>query len=258
MGDKEEGRAPLAVIPAIDILGGRCVRLRQGSYDDVKAYTADPVDMARRFAEAGARRIHVVDLDGADGRPETNREVIAKIRREAAATLEVGGGIRSEEVVEGLLEIGVDRLIVGTLLAKEPERVGAWVRRYGARFVAGIDAREGLVQIAGWRQGTELPALELAERAKELGLLSVVYTDISQDGMLSGPNTRETSALAEQAGIPVIVSGGISSMEDLVAIETSADPLVVGAIAGKAIYEGRLDLPKLFKRFPGPTEEVAW
>ena len=246
------------MIPAIDLLGGRCVRLRQGSYDEVERYAAEPVETAHRFVTAGAKRLHIVDLDGADGRTETNRPVIEAIRREVRVPLEVGGGIRSEAVVEGLLAAGVDRLIVGTLLAREPERVGRWIETYGPRFVAGIDARDGEAKVAGWREGTTIRATDLALRAAELGALSVIYTDIGRDGMLGGPNLEETNRVAAAAGIPVIVSGGVSSLSDLEEIERSAHPLIRGVIAGKAIYEGRLDLEETFARFPGSAEEVTW
>ncbi|MFP4329688.1 MAG: 1-(5-phosphoribosyl)-5-[(5-phosphoribosylamino)methylideneamino]imidazole-4-carboxamide isomerase [Spirochaetaceae bacterium] len=250
--------APLTVIPAVDILGGRCVRLTQGSYNEVRDYGEDPVAVARRFAEAGARRLHVVDLDGADGRGEVNRRVIEEIRREIGITLEVGGGIREEARVEQLLAIGVDRLIVGTLLARESERFARWVDSYGPRFVAGIDARGGEVRVAGWREGTALDAVDLAVTAAGLGAVSIIYTNISRDGMLEGPDIEGTNRLARAAGIPVILSGGVSSVEDLRRLSQNRDRGVVAAIAGKAIYEGRLEPGSLFSEFPGATGEVNW
>ncbi|MFP4425151.1 MAG: 1-(5-phosphoribosyl)-5-[(5-phosphoribosylamino)methylideneamino]imidazole-4-carboxamide isomerase [Spirochaetaceae bacterium] len=251
-------RGKLTVIPAIDILRGRCVRLTQGSYDTVTEYDEDPIAVAKRFTRAGARRIHIVDLDGADGRPEANRPVIERIRKESDALLEVGGGIREEKNVEGLLEIGVDRLILGTVLAREPEKVADWVRRYGRRFIGGIDAREGSVRISGWRESTSITALDLASLARGIEVNSIIYTNISQDGMLAGPDIEGTSALARGAEVPVILSGGVSSLDDLRLIEREAHPLVVGAVAGKALYEGRIDPEELFREFPGAEGEVGW
>lgn len=257
-GKSESSRQSLTVIPAIDILSGHCVRLTQGSYDEVKEYNADPLVVAQRFAAAGARRIHIVDLDGADGRPEVNRAVIEQIRKKLDLTLEVGGGIRNEENVKRLLDIGVDRLILGTVLAREPENVANWVAKYGGRFIGGIDARDGEVKVSGWRESTSINAVDLASLADGMGLSSIIYTNISQDGMLAGPDIEGTSALARKARIPVILSGGVSSIEDLRKVSTEADARVVGAVAGKALYEGRIDPEELFREFPGAQGEVSW
>jgi phosphoribosylformimino-5-aminoimidazole carboxamide ribotide isomerase len=255
---ERQRRNTLTVIPAIDILGGHCVRLTQGSYDAVKEYDEDPVAVARRFTKAGAKRIHIVDLDGADGRPEANRGVIERIRKESDALLEVGGGIREERNVERLLKIGVDRLILGTVLARKPEIVAGWVRTYGRCFIAGIDARDGEVRISGWRESTSITALDLASLSGEMGISSIIYTNISQDGMLGGPDIEGTSALAQGTKLPVILSGGVSSLDDLRRIAEEADPLVVGAVAGKALYEGRIDPEELFREFPGAEGEIEW
>jgi phosphoribosylformimino-5-aminoimidazole carboxamide ribotide isomerase len=257
-GTDQLRRQKLTVIPAIDILNGHCVRLTQGSYDAVKEYDENPVEVAKRFIQAGAKRIHIVDLDGADGRPEANRSVIEKIRKETDALLEVGGGIREEKDVEGLLEIGVDRLILGTVLAREPEKVAEWVGTYGGRFIAGIDARDGEVKISGWRESTSITALDLASLAGGMAVNSIIYTNITQDGMLAGPDIEGTSALAGGTKIPVILSGGISSLKDLRKIDKEAHPLVVGAVVGKALYEGRIDPEELFREFPGAEGEVEW
>lgn len=256
--DDQLYRKKLTVIPAIDILGGRCVRLTQGSYDAVEEYDEDPVAVARRFTKAGAKRIHIVDLDGADGRPEANSAVIEQIRKETDALLEVGGGIREERNVERLLTLGVDRLILGTVLARKPERVADWVRTYGRCFIAGIDARDGEVRISGWRESTSITALDLASLSGEMGINSIIYTNISQDGMLGGPDIEGTSALAQGAKLPVILSGGVSSLEDLRKIDSEAHPLVVGTVAGKALYEGRIVPETLFQEFPGEKGEVTW
>lgn len=254
----EYRRRHLTVIPAIDILSGHCVRLTQGSYDDVKEYDEDPVAVAERFAAAGAKRIHIVDLDGADGRPAENRGIIEKIRKRLDLVLEVGGGIRDDESVKRLLDIGVDRLILGTVLAREPEKVARWVEAYGGRFIAGIDARDGEVKVSGWREGTTMNAVDLASLSGGMGVASIIYTNIGQDGMLSGPDIEGTSALARGAKVPVILSGGVSSLEDLRKIAVEADPLVVGAVAGKALYEGRIEAEELFEEFPGAEGEVSW
>lgn len=246
----------MTVIPAIDILDGKCVRLAQGNYNRVTVYADNAADVARRFESAGAVRLHLVDLDaarapsgpGARGH-RNNRSTIRKIREAVQCTIEVGGGVRSDEDVEELLQIGIDRIVVGTALARDRERVAKWVRSGGRRFIAGVDARDGLVRISGWEEGTGIRDEELAVVAKEIGMISIIYTNISNDGMLSGPDVESTSRIARAAGLPVVLSGGIGSEGDVVAA-AAPDSGIVGAILGKALYEGRVDLESILQRFP--------
>ena len=249
----------MTVIPAIDILGGECVRLVRGDYDAATVYEKDPVAMARRFAEAGARRIHVVDLDAAHGDSRTNRKTIRKIRRAVDATIELGGGIRLDEDVEELLDLGIDRLVVGTTFARRPDAVAGWVAHYGQVFLVGIDALEGRVRISGWEQETGLADTDLAVKAREAGVAGIVYTSISRDGTLEGPDVERTNAVARAAGIPVILSGGIGSTADLDRVRASADPNVVGVIVGKAIYEGAIDIATLFgDPVAAGVDQLSW
>ena len=241
----------MIIIPAIDLLGGGCVRLRQGDYGRATRYDdEDPVERARKFEAAGIRRIHIVDLDAAKGRGDHNRGVIRRIREAVSCLLEVGGGIRTEEDVRELLDLGVDRLILGTLLAKDPETARAWISRHGRKFIAGIDALEGQVKIAGWMEGALLGDLELARRAAEIGVCSIIYTNIARDGMMEGPDIERTLLVARTAGLPVILSGGVSGTGDISAAAESAGGAIAGVITGKAVYEGKIDLAALTREYP--------
>jgi phosphoribosylformimino-5-aminoimidazole carboxamide ribotide isomerase len=237
------------IIPAIDILGGTCVRLHQGNYSDVSEYDADPVAVARRFEQAGAKRIHIVDLDAARGDKDTNRKKVRKIRRAVRCTLELGGGIRSEDDIEELLDIGIDRLVLGTVFAKRPGLVEGWTAHYGNVFIAGIDARDGYVYVSGWEDETAFTDEELARRARELKMAGMIYTNISQDGTLEGPDIAGTNRMAEQAQIPVTLSGGIGSEADIASVAEQRRENVVGVIVGKAVYEGTIQLGRVIEQY---------
>jgi phosphoribosylformimino-5-aminoimidazole carboxamide ribotide isomerase len=245
----------MTILPAIDLLGGACVRLRQGSYESAQLYDEDPVAVAAGFARVGARWLHVVDLDAARGQGLNNRAVIGRIRAAVVCRLEVGGGIRTEQDMAELAEAGADRLVLGTVLVREPERVAAWTRglpdgdRRAPELWAGIDAREGRVRVAGWTEEGGLQDLELARRARELGLAGIVYTSIARDGTLGGPDIERTNTVAEASGLPVILSGGIGSGSDVALVATRRSAGVVGLIVGKALYEGRVDLAELLRRY---------
>lgn len=195
--------------------------------------------------------IHVVDLDAAEGKGLDNRAAIAAIRAAVACVLEAGGGVRSDEDVRRLVELGVERIVVGTVLAASPHAVSGWVARFGRRFVAGIDARAGKVRVAGWTEDAGIEDVDLARRLAPLGVDGLVYTSIAADGTLSGPDVARTAAVARAAGLPTLLSGGIGCEADVDAA-SRADPLVVGAIVGRAMYEGRVDLAGLLARFPQP------
>jgi phosphoribosylformimino-5-aminoimidazole carboxamide ribotide isomerase len=239
------------IIPAIDLLDGCCVRLRQGDYNQAVRYGADdPVRRARLFEAAGIRRIHIVDLDAAKGEGRDNRDLIRRIRGAVSCAIEAGGGIRTEKDVEELLEAGADRLILGTLLVREPETAGDWIRRYGKKFIAGIDARGGLVQVSGWRESSALSDLDLARQAAGLGAVSIIYTNIARDGMLAGPDIERTLAVGRAGGIPVILSGGVSRAEDIHEAASRAGDIIPALITGKAVYEGKIDLDGLVGEYP--------
>lgn len=248
----------MLVVPAIDLLGGRCVRLNQGDYAQAETYDLDPIEVARGFVTAGARRIHLVDLDAARTGSGVNRGVIGAIRRAVGVTVEVGGGIRTDDDVQALIDQGVDRLVVGTVLVKNPALVASWSARFGTKFVAGIDARDGEVKVSGWEEGSSLRDLDLAARCRSLGLISIVYTNIARDGMLAGPDLARTLEVAEAAGLPVILSGGIASMEDFEAIRQADHPLLAGVITGKALYKNRIDLAEVIRTYQDDRHGGLW
>lgn len=247
----------MIVIPSIDILDGKCVRLFQGDYGKVTDYGDEPHAIAAGFQDAGASRLHVVDLDAARG-GASNRAVIRRIREEFKGILEVGGGIRGQEDIEQLIDAGVDRLIVGTVLAKEPDKVADWVSSFGSVFIGGIDARDGMVKVSGWEKDSGLRADTLAKQARDLGIISIVYTNIQFDGTLTGPDIEGTAAIGEASGLPVIVSGGVSSLDDIERVKRFGSENIVGVITGKAVYEGRIDIRVALERYGEETEARTW
>jgi phosphoribosylformimino-5-aminoimidazole carboxamide ribotide isomerase len=249
----------MTIIPAIDMLGGRCVRLVQGNYEEVQVYGNDPVAVARRFEQQGARRIHLVDLDAARGDPHTNRRTIRKIRKAVSCTLELGGGIRREDDIEELLDMGIDRLVVGTAFAKRPSMVEGWSAHYGKVFLAGIDARDGFVYVSGWNHETSHKDSELAQTASKVGAGGIIYTNIAKDGTLSGPDIAGTNRIAEVSGLPVILSGGISSAEDVSRVVSERHEKVVGIIVGKALYDEAVELASLIEQYQDTEDgDTEW
>ena len=232
----------MIVLPAIDILDGRAVRLAQGDYARVTVYNEDPVAQARAFAQQGAEWVHVVDLDGArDGVPG-NIDVVERIVREVGIPVQIGGGIRTLETMQRLADAGASRMVLGTKLVTDPDFVLEAVKRFGDAVTAGIDARDGKVAVEGWREGTATPASELVGELRDLGIRHLVYTDIARDGMQSGVNVDAYELVSETAGFPVIASGGISTLADLAALAALGPDSVEGAITGRAIYEGAFTL----------------
>jgi phosphoribosylformimino-5-aminoimidazole carboxamide ribotide isomerase len=233
----------MLIIPAIDLKDGRCVRLQQGRKSDVKTYDADPVAMAQAFAAAGARWLHVVDLDGAfTGSESANRLVLRKIVETVDVPIEFGGGLRTFADVEQVIELGIKRVVVGTLAAESTERLRELAERFAERICVGIDARDGIVMTRGWETATGLSATDLARSLAALGIKRIIYTDIARDGMLTGPNIEQTVEIARAAGILVTASGGISSLSDIRRLRAANEPLVDSVIIGKALYEGKFSL----------------
>ncbi|MGM0471369.1 MAG: 1-(5-phosphoribosyl)-5-[(5-phosphoribosylamino)methylideneamino]imidazole-4-carboxamide isomerase [Bacillota bacterium] len=232
----------MEVIPAIDIKDGECVRLYKGDFEQKTVYGA-PLEMAQLWAEKGASRLHIVDLDGAlDGQP-TNLELIAQIVNKVGLPVQVGGGIRDLATIEQYLEVGVDRVIIGTAAIENPDLVLAAIDKFGAdRIVVGIDAKDGYVATEGWLETSDTTAVELGQAMEERGVEQVVFTDISKDGTLSGPNLSSTKELATQTGLKVIASGGVSKLADLKDLLPLEEYGVVGVITGKALYSQSLDL----------------
>ena len=237
------------VIPAIDLLGGECVRLSQGRYDRATTYDADPGAVAARFAATGIQRLHVVDLDGArDGRP-TNVSAIASIVRAAdGVPVQLGGGIRTLDSVEAALDLGIDRVILGTVALRDPALVRLAAERFSGCIAVGIDARDGRVAVEGWLETSDARAVDLARSFEEAGVSALIYTDIARDGMLTGPNLESTAALAEGVRIPVIASGGVGSESDVVAAASLASRGVSGVIVGRALYTGAVELESVLEK----------
>ena len=234
------------IFPAIDIKNGQCVRLKQGKFEDVTVYSNDPLAMAERFLQAGATHLHVVDLDGARMGNGYNKEVIKALVEQYPLKVQTGGGIRTMRDVEEKLSMGVDRVILGTVAVSNPEIVKEAVKIYGEKIAVGIDALNGRVAVQGWEKVSDVSALDLCFQMKEFGVKTIIYTDISKDGMMVGPNIESTKEIIDATGLQVIASGGISSMVDL---ERAQKAGAYGAIIGKAIYQGNLSLGDVIRRF---------
>jgi phosphoribosylformimino-5-aminoimidazole carboxamide ribotide isomerase len=237
--------AAFELIPAIDLLGGRCVRLSQGRYDQATVYEDDPSKLAAKFAAHPLRRLHVVDLDGARAGKPCNQEAVGAIlRRMGGIPVELGGGIRTLEGVETWLGLGVDRVILGTAALRSPELVREASARFPGRIGVGIDTRDGRVAVEGWLETSEADAALVARRFEDAGVAAIIHTDISRDGMQSGPNLEATLALAAAVAIPVIASGGVGSEEDVRAAVRLAARGIAGLIVGRALYTGAVDLAR--------------
>jgi len=232
----------MEIIPAIDLRDGRCVRLVQGEKGTETIYSDEPVEMARRWEELGASRLHVVDLDGAFSGAPRNLGVIKEMMQAVKIPLQVGGGIRTIETVKKMLDLGVDRVILGTAAILSPELVHKCSREFGDHIVVGIDGRDGMVAIEGWEATVEMTVEELARKIAEMGIKRVIFTDTRRDGTLRGPNLEATRNLAEASGLKVIASGGVSCLDDLRALKTLEPYGVEGIIMGKALYSGAISL----------------
>lgn len=229
------------LLPAIDILGGKAVRLAKGDYAAVTVYNEDPVAQAQLFKDAGAEWLHVVDLDGARTGVQENLAIIKRIVAETGLKVEVGGGVRNLEAVRGLAQAGASRIVLGTALVRDPDFAEAAVKEYGDLLAAGIDARDGEVAVSGWEQGGGISADDLARRMDALGYRHMVYTDISRDGMQTGIDPAAYAHMAQVFGHPVVASGGVAGISDIEALGKVAGS-IEGIIAGRAVYEGSLDV----------------
>ncbi len=232
----------MLIIPAIDLKEGKCVRLEQGLMDRATVYSGDPAAMARHWESQGAELLHVVDLNGAFAGAPKNLDAIKAIRAAVRMPIEVGGGIRDMATIQSLISIGIERIILGTVAVENPLFVREACASFPGKIIVGIDAKDGMVAIKGWAEVTKVRAADLAGQMQELGAIAIIYTDIKRDGMLSGPDIEATRALAESLSIPVIASGGVSSLQDIENLLTVRQFGVQGVITGKAIYAGSLDL----------------
>ena len=231
----------MILYPAIDLKDGNCVRLLRGEMEAATVFGADPAAQARAFVDAGCRWLHLVDLNGAFAGHPVNAGAVEAILAAVDVPVQLGGGIRNRATLEGWLEKGIARVILGTAAVRDPEFVRDAARAFPGRVAVGIDARAGRVAVEGWAQATDLEATDLARRFEDAGVAALIYTDIDRDGAMEGPNVSATAALAHAVSIPVIASGGVSSIEDLRALKACGAPLD-GAISGRALYEGRIDL----------------
>lgn len=233
----------MLLIPAIDLKDGKCVRLRQGRMDDSTVFSDSPVDMAARWVEEGARRLHLVDLNGAfEGKP-INGEVVKVITaRFPHIPVQIGGGIRDAATIQAYLESGVQYCIIGTKAVQDPQFVIDVCKQFSNHIIVGIDAKNGMVATDGWAEVSRVSAIELAKQFEQAGVSAIVYTDIARDGMMQGVNVAETAHLAQSISIPVIASGGVTNMNDISALCAVEDKGVMGAILGRSIYEGTINL----------------
>jgi phosphoribosylformimino-5-aminoimidazole carboxamide ribotide isomerase len=231
----------MIIYPAIDIKDGRCVRLVQGKFDNVTVYSDNPVEMAKRFEQMGAKYLHVVDLDGARlGKPQ-NTAVVSEMAVKIGIPLQLGGGIRTIEMIEIILCKGIQRVILGTSAVKDPNLVKSAVATFGNNLAVAIDAKDGMVAVEGWAKTSEFTSMGFAKKMEDLGAKTIIYTDISRDGMLTGPNLKAMEEMVKSVGIEVIASGGVRNIED---VKNLKDIGVAGAIIGKALYTGDIDLVK--------------
>lgn len=233
----------MVIFPAIDLKNGKCVRLQQGKFDNVKVFNEDPVSVAKEFEAKGAEYIHLVDLDGAVEGELVNRSVIENIVKSVKIPCELGGGIRTIERIEELLNLGLARVILGTIAIKNPELTKEAVAKFGGeKVVIGIDAKKGKVAINGWLDVTEKDVVELIKEMESIGVKTVIYTDIEKDGMMQGISLDSVKRILEQTDINMVVSGGVTSIEDINHLVELKNSKIEGVITGKAIYEGKLDL----------------
>jgi len=237
----------MIIFPAIDIRGGRCVRLVQGRADQETVYGDDPAAMGQRWQGEGAAWLHVVDLDGAFGAKPQNLEVIRHLRRKVTIPIQLGGGLRTLDTMATYMEAGIDRLILGTAVLKDPDLVARALTAYPGRIALGLDAKNGLLAVEGWTETSSRTAAEVARELAPLNPAAIIYTDISRDGVKQGVNLEATRNLAQATGIPVIASGGVSSIDDITTL-LPLEPLgVIGVITGKALYDGNLDLKQAIR-----------
>ncbi len=237
----------MEVIPAIDLKGGKCVRLYQGKADRETVYYENPLEVALMWERKGARRLHMVDLDGAfQGSPQ-NKAVIKEISSALEIPIQLGGGIRNEETVSELLSLGISRVIIGTAAVDNPGLIKRLVKTYGDSIMVGVDAQDGLVAVKGWVESSTLRALDLVREMEQVGVKEVVYTDISRDGTLQGPNFDSTREIAENTGLNIIASGGVSSLEDIKKARELEGIGISGIIVGQALYTGKFTLEEALK-----------
>lgn len=236
----------MIIYPSIDILDGKCVRLSQGKYDQVTTYPKNPVDYAKQWNEKGAKFLHVVDLDGARSGKPVNDLVIREIAQVSQIPVQVGGGIRTLERINELLDLGINRVILGTAAVRNPELLQEAVEKFGSSIVVGIDAMDGYAAVEGWEEKSKIKAIDLAKKMENMGVKTIIYTDISRDGMLTGPNVKAMKEMADSVSCEIIASGGVGNIDHISALYGTG---VAGVIVGKSLYEGKVDFDQVVKTF---------
>ncbi len=238
----------MIIFPAIDIKDNKCVRLSQGDFNKVKTYSNEPFDMALKWKNEGASFLHIVDLDGARSEEIINKKSIEKIAKNIGLPIQVGGGIRSEEKIKSFIDMGVERVIIGTIAVENKELLKELVSKYKEKLIVSIDAKDGKVALRGWEVISEVDSIDLCKELEEIGIKTIVYTDISKDGMLEGPNFDIYKILSQKTSLNIIASGGISSINDLKKLK---DMNLYGAIVGKALYDNKIELKEVLKCLQG-------
>ena len=237
----------MIIFPAIDIKGGKCVRLLKGDFNKVTEYEKSPTNQANEFKELGFKNIHVIDLDGALQEKPINQKIIKKIIENTNIKIQVGGGIRSLESIKNLLDIGADKVIIGTIAIKDQEFLKVACEKFKNKIVLSLDVRSGYVALSGWKKQTDLLASTFIKKIENFGISRIIYTDINKDGTKTGPNIKETLSFSNLTNIPVVVSGGVSSIKDIISLKTHTGTNIEGIIIGKAIYDGGINIKELSK-----------
>ena len=237
----------MVILPAIDLKGGKCVRLYQGDFNQSTVFSDYPEEMALKWQQQGAKHLHIVDLDGAKKGEPVNVFSIKKILETVRIPIEVGGGIRTLENIEDLLDMGIERVILGSTAVEHPELIREAALEFGEKVVVGVDAKQGFVAVDGWLSFSDLTVLDLAIEVGDMGISTIIYTDIAKDGTLAGHNAEATADLARQAGISVIASGGVASLDDIRALKAHESDGIEGVVIGRALYTGALDLAEALK-----------
>ncbi|HSQ89509.1 1-(5-phosphoribosyl)-5-[(5-phosphoribosylamino)methylideneamino]imidazole-4-carboxamide isomerase [Romboutsia sp.] len=238
----------MIIYPAIDIKDNKCVRLSQGDFNKVKTYSNEPFDMALKWKNEGASFLHIVDLDGARSEEIINKKSIERIAKDIGLPIQVGGGIRSEEKIKSFIDMGVERVIIGTIAVENKELLKELVSKYKEKLIVSIDAKDGKVALRGWEVISEVDSIDLCKELEEIGIKTIVYTDISKDGMLEGPNFDIYKILSQKTSLNIIASGGISSIDD---IKRLKDMNIYGAIVGKALYDNKIELKEVLECLQG-------
>ncbi|RZO48375.1 MAG: 1-(5-phosphoribosyl)-5-[(5-phosphoribosylamino)methylideneamino]imidazole-4-carboxamide isomerase [Candidatus Pelagibacterales bacterium] len=237
----------MIIFPAIDIKGGKCVRLLKGDFNKITQYKKSPIDQANEFSNLGFKNIHLIDLDGALAEKPINENIIKEISRTCKIKIQIGGGIRSNEQIKKLLDFGVDKIILGTAAVNNIEFLKKACDEFSDKIALSIDVRKGYIALSGWKKQTNILASDFIKKIEKINISRIIYTDIDKDGTKSGPNIKETVSLSNLTKIPFVISGGVSSINDVISIKKNEYQNIEGIIIGKAIYDGNIDIKKLSK-----------